>query len=70
MNPQHNVPFMKDGDHGINESRAIASYIDQKYNNSKLHPLNDAKLRSEIDQKLYFDMGVFYKSFGDCIVIN
>ncbi len=31
MNPQHSVPFMVDGEVKLNESRAIALYIVNKF---------------------------------------
>ena len=61
MNPQHNIPTMKDGDFVMNESRAIAAYLVNKYGaDDKLYP-KDAETRARVDQRLYFDMGVFYK---------
>ena len=61
MNPQHNIPTMKDGDFVMNESRAIAAYLVNKHGaDDKLYP-KDAETRARVDQKLYFDMGVFYK---------
>ena len=61
MNPQHNIPTMKDGDFVMNESRAIAAYLVNKYGaDDKLYP-KDAEIRARVDQRLYFDMGVFYK---------
>ena len=68
MNPQHTVPCMKDGDFCINESRVIATYLVNKYGkDDKLYP-KDVVTRAIVDQRLYFDMGVFYKSFGECVV--
>merc|ERR1711992_349742 len=67
MNPQHNIPTMKDGDFVMNESRAIAAYLVNKYGaDDKLYP-KDAETRARVDQRLYFDMGVFYKAFGECV---
>jgi len=67
MNPQHNIPTMKDGDFVLNESRAIAGYLATKYGaEGSLYPA-DAETRGRVDQKLYFDMGVFYKAFGECV---
>lgn len=61
INPQHNVPTMKDGDFVMNESRAIAGYLANKYgDDDKLYP-KEAATRARVDQRLYFDMGVFYK---------
>ncbi len=68
MNPQHNIPTLKDGDFVMNESRAAAAYLVAKYGkDDSLYP-KDVKVRAVIDQRLYFDMGTFYKAFGDCVV--
>ena len=68
MNPQHTVPTLKDGDFIMNESRAAATYLIGKYGkDDKLYP-KDLKTRAMVDQRLYFDMGTFYKAFGDIVV--
>ena len=28
---------------------------------------SDAKTRAVVDQRMYFDMGTFYKAVGDCV---
>lgn len=67
MNPEHNIPTVVDGDLNMNESRAVAAYLVNKYaDNDKLYP-KDATLRYKVDKLLYFDMGVFYKAFGDVV---
>jgi len=67
INPMHNIPTMVDGDFVMNESRAIAAYLVNKYGkDDKLYP-KDAEVRARVDQRLYFDMGVFYKAFGECV---
>ena len=67
MNPQHNIPTMKDEDFVMNESRAIAGYIANAYDKTgKLYP-TDPKVRARVDQRMYFDMGVFYKAFGETV---
>jgi glutathione S-transferase len=69
MNPQHTVPTVKDGNFVLNESRPAAAYFVAKYGkNDKLYP-KDPKVRVIVDQRMYFDMGTFYKAFGDCVVI-
>ena len=68
MNPQHTIPTLKDGDFCMNESRAAAAYLATKYGkDDKLYP-KGAEERAVVDQRMYFDMGFFYKSFGDCVV--
>jgi len=67
MNPQHTVPCMEDGEFVLNESRPIATYLVAKYGKcDKLYPA-DIATRAVIDQRLYFDMGAFYKSLGDVV---
>ena len=59
INPMHNIPTMVDGDFVMNESRAIAAYLVQKYaEDDKMYP-KDPEIRARVDQRLYFDMGVF-----------
>ncbi len=68
MNPQHTIPTMKDGDFCLNESRVIATYLVNKYGkDDKLYP-KETVARALVDQRLYFDMGVFYKAMGDIVV--
>ena len=51
----------------MNESRAIMGYLASQYGkDDKLYP-KDPKVRARVDQRLYFDMGVLYKAFGDII---
>jgi len=67
INPMHNIPTMVDGDVSSNESRAIATYLVSKYGkDDKLYP-KDVETRLRVDQRLYFDMGAFYKAFGDMV---
>ena len=65
MNPMHTIPTLKDGDFICPESRAAAAYLVNKYGkNDGLYP-RDVEVRARVDQRLYFDMGVFYQAFGD-----
>merc|ERR1712076_302190 len=65
INPQHNIPALKDGDFCLNESRAIMMYLANAYDKeNKLYPVAP-KVRARVDQRLFFDMGTFYKAIGD-----
>jgi len=66
-NPQHNIPYVEDGNFGMNESRAAAAYLVQRYaKDDSLYP-KDLMTRAKVDSRLYFDMGSFYKAFGDVV---
>ncbi|XP_040568944.1 glutathione S-transferase 1 [Lepeophtheirus salmonis] len=67
LNPQHSVPVLKHGDFVMNESRAIASYIAIQFDKSKkLYPF-ESKVLARVNQRLYFDSCVFYKSFAEVV---
>lgn len=67
INPQHNVPVIKDRDFVMNESRAIMVYLATKAGNTNLYPA-DIKTRARIDQRLYFEMGSFFGSLESVVV--
>jgi glutathione S-transferase len=70
LNPHHNVPTLVDGDFVTNESRPAAAYLINKYGGDKkseLYPESPVE-RARVDQRMYFDMGTFYKAFGECVV--
>ena len=68
INPQHTVPALNDNGFIVTESRPIATYLSDKYGkDDKLYP-KDLGVRSTVDARLYFDIGTFYKAFGDCVV--
>lgn len=58
---------MDDG-FAIGESRAIITYLANKYGKGKgLYP-EDPKARAVVDQRLYFDIGTLYARFADYLV--
>lgn len=66
INPQHNIPTLVDGDFILNESRPIAAYLANAYaKDESIYP-KEPKVRARVDQMMYFDMGQFYKAFGEC----
>jgi len=69
INPQHTVPTLVDDGFVVNESRPIATYLCDNHGGetgAKLYP-KDPKVRAIVDARLYFDIGTFYKAFGDIV---
>jgi len=66
MNPQHTVPVLTDGNLVITESRAAMTYLVSQHKPGQLYPAC-AKKRSQIDQRLYFNIGTLYQRMGDCV---
>ena len=61
---------MVDGDFVTNESRAAAAYLVNKHGGEKKNQIypESPEDRAKVDQRMYFDMGTFYKAFGECVV--
>lgn len=65
LNPQHCIPTLVDDDVVLWESRAILSYLANKYGRTdSLYPKDPVK-RAKVDQRLFFDMGTLYLRFQE-----
>ena len=66
LNAQHTVPVLADGNLTITESRAAMTYLVSQHKPSQLYPAC-AKKRSQIDQRLYWNIGTFWSRVGECV---
>jgi len=65
LNPLHQVPVLDDNGFLLTESRVICTYLVQKYaSHDGLYP-KSARLRAAVDERLYFDLGIFYRTFAE-----
>lgn len=68
LNPQHTIPTLVDNGFALWESRAIITYIAEKYaKDESLYPKNPQK-RALVNQRLYFDLGTLALSFSEYYV--
>ena len=68
LNPCRTIPVLVDGDLVLTESRAILVYLATRYDpGGALYP-TDLRTRARVDQRLFFDMGTFYKAVVDAVV--
>jgi glutathione S-transferase len=73
VNPLRTVPVLIDDDDDfiVTESRAICSYlVDAKSPNHTLYPLDDAKARCIIDQRMFYDATTFSPAIIAALVSN
>ncbi|XP_069700048.1 glutathione S-transferase D5-like [Periplaneta americana] len=64
INPLHTVPAISDDGFVVAESRAILSYLVEKYGkDDSLYP-KDPKKRAVVNQRLYFDISTLYGNFA------
>ncbi|XP_072158456.1 glutathione S-transferase D1-like isoform X1 [Bemisia tabaci] len=65
INPLKRIPVLDDGGFLLSESRAIVTYLSDKYGkDDSLYP-RDLQARAIIDQMFYFDMGTLYQAMVD-----
>ncbi|CAG2105505.1 unnamed protein product [Medioppia subpectinata] len=67
INPCHTVPTIVDNGYVLWESRAIITYLVNRFRPS--HPLypDDPEMRAAIDKLLHFDLGTLYRSISNYI---
>ncbi|XP_068157671.1 glutathione S-transferase D2-like [Drosophila tropicalis] len=68
INPQHTIPTLVDNGFAIWESRAILTYLVEKYGkDDSLYP-KDPQQRALINQRLYFDLGTLNNAFFEYFI--
>jgi len=65
INPQHTVPTLVDDGFALTESRAMLTYLQNKYGKEEsLYP-KDAQQRALVEMRIFFDVSMLYPRFGD-----
>jgi glutathione S-transferase len=65
---QQTLPAIKDDDFVMSESRAIAGYLAETYNQKGFLYPRDVKVRARVDQRMFFDWAVFSEAFSNVVV--
>ncbi|XP_034112501.1 glutathione S-transferase 1-1-like [Drosophila albomicans] len=65
LNPQHTIPTIVDNGFALWETRAIITYLVEKYGkDDSLYP-KDPQKRAVVNQRLYFDLGTLFKALAE-----
>lgn len=67
-NPAHTIPLLEDDGFFLFESRAIMTYLVQKYGKDDKWYSKDVKKRAKIDNMLYFEGSTLFPSIASFII--